>query len=156
MDITLRTCRTQFASARRWTCRLSCGTHPFQLSVVTPSPLYSWRRGESVYNVGVRGDVWQERSTIVAISPVPALVSERGGGDPGETGPVSVNKHIGGAGVPQVFADPSAIQNGYRTGYPERNGCPGEAGQRNQFRGTDILVSMLIYQKAGPSMRDKV
>jgi hypothetical protein len=79
-----------------------------------------------------------------------------GGGDPGETGPVSVNKHIGGAGVPQVFADPSAIQNGYRTGYPERNGCPGEAGQRNQFRGTDILVSMLIYQKAGPSMRDKV
>jgi hypothetical protein len=52
-----------------------------------------------------------------------------------QTGPVSVNKHIGGAGVPQVFADPSAIQNGYLTGYPERNGYPGEAGQRNHFRG---------------------
>ena len=51
------------------------------------------------------------------------------------TGPVATNKHIASAGVPQVFADPSAIQTGYLTGYPERNAYPGEAGQRNPFRG---------------------
>jgi len=52
-----------------------------------------------------------------------------------QTGPVAVNKHIGSSGVPQVFADPTAIETGYPTGSPERNAYPGEAGQRNHFRG---------------------
>jgi hypothetical protein len=52
-----------------------------------------------------------------------------------QTGPVATSKHIGSAGVPQAFSDPSAIQSGYQTGFPERSAYPGEAGQRNQFRG---------------------
>lgn len=52
-----------------------------------------------------------------------------------QTGPVKTRKHIAAAGVPQAFADPTAIQTGYLTGYPERNAYPGEAGQRNPFRG---------------------
>jgi hypothetical protein len=51
------------------------------------------------------------------------------------TGPVKTDKHIAAEGVPQAFADPAAIQNGYQSGYPERNAYPGEAGQRNPFRG---------------------
>jgi hypothetical protein len=51
------------------------------------------------------------------------------------TAPVATGKHIGSAGVPQAFTKPAAIQNGYQTGSPERNAYPGEAGQRNPFRG---------------------
>ena len=52
-----------------------------------------------------------------------------------QTGPVAIDKHIGSSGVPQAFADPTAIETGYATAYPERNAYPGEAGQRNHFRG---------------------
>ncbi|MBV8674378.1 MAG: TonB-dependent receptor, partial [Acidobacteriaceae bacterium] len=38
-------------------------------------------------------------------------------------------------GSPQVFADPSGINNGTTTGGPIRLSYPGEAGQRNNFRG---------------------
>jgi carboxypeptidase family protein len=70
------------------------------------------------------------------------------------TGPVKTDKHIAAAGVPQAFADPSAIQNGYQTEYPERNAFPGEAGQRNPFRGdgyfgidTGLGKSWVIHEK---------
>ena len=52
-----------------------------------------------------------------------------------QTAPISLSKHIGADNVPQAFADPSLLQNGYLTGTPVRNGYPGESGQRNQFRG---------------------
>jgi hypothetical protein len=48
---------------------------------------------------------------------------------------VKTDKHIGGADVPQYFTDPAALQNGYVTGTPVRNSYPGEAGERNRFRG---------------------
>ncbi len=58
-----------------------------------------------------------------------------------QTGPVKMRKHYDPAngGAPQFFDNPSAINNGVQCG-----GCnggnvrlpyPGEAGQRNQFRG---------------------
>jgi hypothetical protein len=52
-----------------------------------------------------------------------------------QTGPVATHKHIDSAGAPQAFVDPSAIQNGLLAEYPERFAYPGEAGQRNKFRG---------------------
>lgn len=52
-----------------------------------------------------------------------------------QTGPVKVQKHIESSGAPQAFANPTAITTGYFNGSPERNAFPGEAGQRNQFRG---------------------
>jgi hypothetical protein len=52
-----------------------------------------------------------------------------------QTAPVQTGKHVGSAGVPQYFTDPTVLENGYITGSPTRNAYPGEAGQRNRFRG---------------------
>jgi hypothetical protein len=52
------------------------------------------------------------------------------------TGKVKVHRHIAN-GVPQVFAESTAadINNGVNNGTPVRLPYPGEAGQRNNFRG---------------------
>ena len=56
------------------------------------------------------------------------------------TSPVQVKKHIAN-GVPQVFAGNTAvtINSGISTGSPIRLPYPGEAGQRNNFRGDGYL-----------------
>jgi hypothetical protein len=56
------------------------------------------------------------------------------------TGSVKLQKHIVG-GSPQVFAGDTAstINNGIRAGTPIRLPYPGEAGQRNNFRGDGYL-----------------
>ncbi len=63
------------------------------------------------------------------------------------TAPVKTHRHLAG-GVPQVFAGSSAndINNGVYNGTPIRLPYPGEAGQRNAFRGDgyfDIDSSLL-------------
>ncbi len=52
------------------------------------------------------------------------------------TAPVSIHRHIAN-GIPQVFAESSAntINNGIYNGSPIRLAYPGEAGERNNFRG---------------------
>ena len=50
------------------------------------------------------------------------------------TGPVAIHRHLVN-GAPEVFADPNAIIAGLSTGYPLRYPLPGEAGERNNFRG---------------------
>jgi hypothetical protein len=67
------------------------------------------------------GDGWQTN-----VSTESALV---------RTGPVKVHKNIESDGSPEVFADPAALIAGLSTGYPLRNPLPGEAGERNNFRG---------------------
>jgi hypothetical protein len=62
------------------------------------------------------------------------------------TAPVQLKKHISG-GFPQIFAGSSAvtINNQVETGTPIRLPYPGEAGERNHFRGdgyTDIDSSL--------------
>jgi Carboxypeptidase regulatory-like domain len=52
-----------------------------------------------------------------------------------ETSPVKIRKHLDQNGAPQVFDNPSAINNGVDGGSPIRLPYPGEAGQRNNFRG---------------------
>jgi hypothetical protein len=52
-----------------------------------------------------------------------------------QTASVQTGKHIGAAGVPQYFTNPTALENGYLTESPIRNAYPGEAGQRNKFFG---------------------
>jgi hypothetical protein len=52
-----------------------------------------------------------------------------------ETAPVKVRKHLDQNGAPQVFDNPEAINNGVDGGSPIRLPYPGEAGQRNLFRG---------------------
>lgn len=51
------------------------------------------------------------------------------------TGKVKMRRHFDSAGNPQFFSDASAINTGLATGSPIRLPYPGEAGQRNKFRG---------------------
>jgi hypothetical protein len=53
------------------------------------------------------------------------------------TGPVAVHKHLDWdvGGLPEVFANPNALQNGITTGFPIRYAYPGEGGARAPFRG---------------------
>ncbi len=51
------------------------------------------------------------------------------------TAPVKISKHQDQNGAPQVFQNVAAIQNGVTNGSPIRLAYPGEAGQRNNFRG---------------------
>ena len=54
------------------------------------------------------------------------------------TQPVKTHRHIEG-GVPQVFADVGSISEGVQKGSPMRLPYPGEAGQRNVFRGDGVF-----------------
>ncbi|HET6217804.1 MAG TPA: TonB-dependent receptor [Acidobacteriaceae bacterium] len=51
------------------------------------------------------------------------------------TAPVKIRKHLDQNGAPQVFDDVAAINNGVNNGSPIRLPYPGEAGERNNFRG---------------------
>jgi hypothetical protein len=51
------------------------------------------------------------------------------------TTPVKVRKHLDQNGEPQVFDNVAAITNGVKNGSPIRLPYPGEAGERNNFRG---------------------
>jgi Carboxypeptidase regulatory-like domain len=51
------------------------------------------------------------------------------------TQPLKAHRHFDTNGNPQYFADPSGINAGVATGSPVRLPYPGEAGQRNNFRG---------------------
>jgi hypothetical protein len=75
------------------------------------------------------------------------------------TAPVSVKRHLVN-GVPQVFAGNTAttINNGVTNGTPVRLPYPGEAGQRNNFRGDgyfDIDSSLAKTWKLPQQMRLK-
>ena len=52
-----------------------------------------------------------------------------------QTAPVKMNRHIDGSTYMQAFEDGDAISNGGYNGSPVRLSYPGEAGQRNHFRG---------------------
>lgn len=54
------------------------------------------------------------------------------------TGPVKMKKQVLN-GAPQVFADPASINAGTTTGGPIRLPYPGDAGERNNFRGDGIF-----------------
>ncbi|MBV8438473.1 MAG: hypothetical protein JOY95_13270, partial [Silvibacterium sp.] len=54
------------------------------------------------------------------------------------TGKVQTRKHLVN-GAPQVFADPTSINAGTATGSPVRFAYPGEAGERNNFRGDGVF-----------------
>ncbi|QNI32349.1 TonB-dependent receptor [Alloacidobacterium dinghuense] len=56
------------------------------------------------------------------------------------TGNVKLRKHLDSNGEPQVFDDPDAINSGVSSGgSPVRLPYPGEAGERNNFRGDGIF-----------------
>ena len=52
-----------------------------------------------------------------------------------QTAPVKLRKHVDENGAPQVFDNPATINNGVPNGSPIRLPYPGEAGERNPYRG---------------------
>jgi hypothetical protein len=85
---------------------------------------------------------WQLSGIIRATSGLPFSLSEPGyttnwtyGSLGVVTSPLKTHKYYDQNGNPQYFANPGAINNGVATGTPVRLPYPGEAGQRNNFRG---------------------
>jgi hypothetical protein len=52
-----------------------------------------------------------------------------------QTAPVKLRRHLDQNGAPQVFDNPTALNNGVTNGSPIRLPYPGEAGERNPYRG---------------------
>jgi hypothetical protein len=55
------------------------------------------------------------------------------------TAPVKMHRHFDSNGEPQFFDNAGAINSGVATGSPIRLPYPGEAGQRNHFRGDGYI-----------------
>ncbi|MGO8720877.1 MAG: carboxypeptidase regulatory-like domain-containing protein [Acidobacteriaceae bacterium] len=71
------------------------------------------------------------------------------------TGPIKVHKHLVAGGLPEVFADPNALNNGIATGHPLRYPYPGEGGSRNAFRGDGYLEQDASISKVWRTFRDQ-
>lgn len=56
-----------------------------------------------------------------------------------KTGTIKMRRYLDSNGNPQFFDDPNAINNGLANGTPERLPYPGEAGERNNFRGDGVF-----------------
>jgi hypothetical protein len=74
------------------------------------------------------------------------------------TGPIKIHRHINAQGLPEVFADPDALNNGIATGSPMRYPYPGENGQRNPFRGDgyfeqDGSLAKILKTREGQTLR---
>jgi hypothetical protein len=138
-----------------WNPKLNKGPSDFDIrSLVTVDAVYElpFGRGKpiaaganSVVDAVIGG--WQLSGLSRWASPLPFSVYEPGWSTNWQlegagvvTGQVQVQKHIVN-GVPQVFAGSSAntINNGVYTGNPIRLPYPGEAGERNNFRGDGYL-----------------
>ncbi len=50
-----------------------------------------------------------------------------------------MRRHLDSNGEPQFFDDPASINSGTATGSPIRFPYPGEAGERNNFRGDGVF-----------------
>ena len=85
---------------------------------------------------------WQLSGILRATSGLPFTLNEPGyttnwtyGSNAIVTGKVKMRRHFDQNGDPQFFDDPDSINNGVNSGTPVRLPYPGEAGQRNNFRG---------------------
>jgi hypothetical protein len=85
---------------------------------------------------------WQLSGIMRATSGLPFSLSEPGyttnwtyGSYAVVTGNVKLHRHFDANGNPQFFANPDDLNNGLNTGTPVRLPYPGEAGERNNFRG---------------------
>ena len=74
------------------------------------------------------------------------------------TGPIKIHRHINAQGLPEVFADPDALNNGIANSFPLRYPYPGENGQRNVFRGDgyfeqDGSLAKILKTHEGQTLR---
>ena len=101
----------------------------------------SWLGGANgITNAFLGG--WQLSGILRGTSGLPFGLVEPGyttnwtfGSNAVVTGPVKLRRHFDSNGSPQFFDNPDALNNGVATGSPVRLPYPGEAGERNFFRG---------------------
>jgi hypothetical protein len=72
-----------------------------------------------------------------------------------KTGPIKIRKHFVSGGLPQVFDNPNALNNGIGTGFPLRYPYPGEAGNRNNFRGDGYFEQDASLSKVWKTFHDQ-
>jgi hypothetical protein len=70
------------------------------------------------------------------------------------TGHIQMHKHLVN-GLPEVFAHPNQLNNGIATGFPLRYPYPGEAGDRNVFRGDGYFEQDSSLAKIWHTYRDQ-
>jgi hypothetical protein len=85
---------------------------------------------------------WQLSGIMRSTSGLPFTLNEPGyttnwtyGSDAVITAPVKMRRHYDQNGDPQFFDNPTTVNNGVNTGTPVRLPYPGEAGERNKYRG---------------------
>ncbi len=71
-----------------------------------------------------------------------------------QTGPIKMHRHLLN-GLPEAFADPNALSNGIASGNPLRYPYPGEAGERNKFRGDGYFEPDASLSKSWRTTRDQ-
>lgn len=70
------------------------------------------------------------------------------------TGHIKIHKHLLN-GLPEVFADPDALNNGIATGHLLRFPYPGEEGSRNAFRGDGYFEQDASLAKTWKTFREQ-
>ena len=133
-----------------WKSQLNRGPSDFDVrQLVTVDYVYQLPFGKGKEVLGSAGPVtnaliggWQISGILRSTSGLPFTLFEPGyttnweyGSAAVTTAKVKMDRHFDSAGNPQFFADPDAINNGVTTGSPVRFPYPGEAGERNNFRG---------------------
>jgi len=78
---------------------------------------------------------WSSGLPFSILPPLAYSTNYQFAGSAVQTGPVKIRKHFVAGGLPQVFDDPNALNNEIGNGFPLRYPFPGEAGNRNNFRG---------------------
>ncbi len=138
-----------------WNPKLNKGVSDFDIrNLLTVDAVYQLPVGRGKMVAGNANRVadaliggWQISGLSRWASPLPFSVTAPGWATNWQieafgvvTSPVQVKKHIAN-GIPQVFAGNTAatINNGIANGSPIRLPYPGEAGQRNNFRGDGYL-----------------
>lgn len=71
------------------------------------------------------------------------------------TGPIKTDRHLVPGVGPEVFAHPNQLNNGIATGFPLRYPYPGEAGDRNVFRGDGYFEQDASLAKVWRTYKDQ-
>jgi hypothetical protein len=133
-----------------WKPYLNRGVSDFDTThLLTTEFVYQLPVGHGQRYLGTSNDLvdglfggWQLSGILRATSGLPFSLFEPGWSTDWQiesygvvTGKVKMRRHFDSAGNPQFFDNPDAINSGIATGAPVRLPYPGEAGERNNFRG---------------------
>jgi len=137
-----------------WKPQLNRGVSDFDTRhLLTVDYVYQLPFGHGKAMLGNSGKIadaliggWQLSGIFRSTSGLPFSLFEPGyttnwtyGSFPVVTAPVKMRRHFDSNGEPQFFDNPSAINTGVATGSPIRLPYPGEAGERNHFRGDGYI-----------------